>query len=161
MNEFISPELVNIDDVAEGVYAGSGAWGTNPDTNPPIIETKECWVNWQCKWTGHNNGHHSVCHISANHCGDHSGECLTINFVTNFPIKEVKNASGYTITNVGTYSFSIIRNNHFNPGESIGFNFEIVTSATMYDESGKQLEGAIGAHNADAYYCKVASYECG
>lgn len=163
MKEFVTADLLtDIDDASEGVYAGSGAWGGTTDiVIPPAAEIKQCWINWQCKWTGHNNGGHSICHVSANHCGDHSGERLVMNFVTNFPIQDVKNASGLTITNVGTYSFSLIRNNHFNPSESIGFCFEIVTSADMYDESGNKLHGAIGSNNADAYYCKVASYECG
>ncbi len=171
MKDFVAPDLINVTDVSEGVYAGSGAFDTTPGTNPiPIPDTtpplapgggvQTCWVNWQCRWTGHNNGGHSVCHVSANHCGDHSGECLVMNFVTNFPIREVKNASGLTISGVGTYNFTLIRNNHFNPGENIGFNFEIVTSTVMYDENNNPLHGAIGLNNADAYYCKVASYVC-
>ncbi len=169
MKDFVAPDLINVEDMSEGVYAGSGALSTNPDEtiNPSVPtpgtpggEVKECWVNWQCRWAGHNNGGHSVCNVTANHCGDHSGECLVMNFVTNFPIREVKNASGLTISNVGTYNFTLVRNNHFNPSESIGFNFEIVTSATLYDESGNPLHGAIGASNGDAYYCKVASYVC-
>ena len=179
MSDFITPDLINIEDVAEGIYAGSGS--TSSPAVPTPIPTADpsgsvtpapttapgggttptqCWVNWQCRWTGHNNGGHSVCHVSANHCGDHSGESLTMHFVTNFPIVEVKNASGCIISNVGAYSFTIIRNNHFNAGDSIGFNFEIVTSATLYDASGNPLHGAIGANNADAYYCKVASHSC-
>jgi len=164
MSEFIAPELLNIDDMAEGVYAGSGGLVEdstpipNPDPNPM---PEGCWINWQCKWVGHNNGGHSICHVSANHCSNHSGDRLVMNFLTNFPIQDVKNASGLTISNIGTYNFTLTRNNHFNPTESIGFNFEIVTSALMYDESGNPLHGAIGSNNASAYYCKVASYTCG
>lgn len=161
MSEFIAPELLNITDMAEGVYAGSGFFPDNPDDPLPDFTPVGCWMNWQCKWVGHNNGGHSVCHVSANHCGDHSGECLTINFLTNFPIQEIKNTSGLTVSNVGTYTFSLTRNNHFNPNESIGFNFEIITSALLYDENGNLLHGAIGSNNASAYYCKVAGYTCG
>lgn len=174
MKEFILPDLLTInEDVSEGVYAGSGAVsGDKPGENPFIppnnpgsgsgSEYAPCWINWQCTWTGHNNGGHSVCHVSAQHCGDHSGNCLVINFETNFPISDVKNASGLTISNIGTNRFTLIRNNFFNPSDNIGFNFEIVVSSEfpLYDEGGNPLHGAIGTKNADAYYCKVTSYEC-
>ena len=171
MKEFIAPDLLNvISDVSEGVYAGSGAVNIPDEKDPTVLpntpgggggsEYAPCWINWKCTWTGHNNGGHSVCHVSANHCGDHSGNCLVIDFVTNFTIKEVKNASGFTISSVGSNNFTLIRNNFFNPSESIGFNFEIVTSDMMYDESNNPLHGAIGTRNADAYYCKVVSYQC-
>ncbi len=161
MKEFVAPDLLNIEDVGEGVYAGSGAWNDNQETPiPPIEDQQTCWINWRFEWTGHNNGGHSVCHVSANHCGDHSGNRLVINIVTNFPIEDVQNASGCTITNKGTHSFTLIRNNFFNANDNIGFNFEIKTSAIYYDESGNPLHGAIGAYNKDAYYCRLASYEC-
>ena len=173
MKEFISPDLLDIiNDVSEGVYAGSGAINI-PDEQDPTIPSDNpgggggsgyapCWTDWQCTWTGHNNGGHSVCHVRAQHCGDHSGNCLVINFSTNFPISDVKNASGLTISSVGTYSFTLIRNNFFNPNDNIGFNFEIVVSPEflLYDESGNPLHGAIGTNNAGTYYCKVVSYEC-
>ncbi len=160
MKDFIAPDLVNIEDTGEGIYAGSGAWNTNPDIpNPPFPpgdDASSDWV-WNCKWTGHNHGGHSVCHVLGQHCGNKCGESITLNIVTNFTIREVKNASGYTITNLGSHSFSIVRNGHFNPNESVGFNFEIVTSDPMYDENGNALHGAIGAHNAHDKYCKVVS----
>ena len=173
MSDFIIPEVINlIDDINEGVYAGSGAFnappgnGLIPPSTPPGGtgggDVPLCWVNWQCRWTGHNNGGHSVCHVSARHEGNHSGNRLVMNFVTNFPVKDVKNASGCAISNVSSYSFTLTWNNFFNPNENIGFNFEIVTAGgfVLYDESGKPLHGAIGINNADAYYCKVVSFEC-
>lgn len=160
MKDFIAAELINIDDTSEGIYAGSGS---SPSPIIPVPEEPghNCWINWKCTWTGHNNGHHSVCHVSANHCGDHSGSSLVIHFTTNFPISEVKNASGLTISNVGLYNFTLTRNNFFNPSDNIGFNFEIVTSAIFYDAAGKPLAGAIGENNASAYTCRVAGYTCG
>lgn len=162
MKEFINASVTEVTDLSEGVFAGSGAIPTPPGTEPTPTPTPvdECWTNWECRWDGHNSGGHSVCHVSANHCGNHSGECLIMNFRTNFPIKEVKNASGFPISNVGTHTFTLTRNNHFNPGENIGFCFEIVTSADMYDEGGNKLHGAIGANNGAVYYCSVESYEC-
>ena len=164
MKTYEAPALFAIEaDMSEGIYAGSGAFDPTPTPSPiePGPVGEDCWINWSCTWTGHNNGGHSVCNVTANHCGNHSGECLVMNFVTNFAISEVKNASGLTISNVGTYGFTLTRNNHFNPTESIGFNFEIVTSDLMYDESGNPLHGAIGTNNAAAYYCRVSSYVCG
>ncbi len=165
MKEFITPTLVDLDinETAEGVYAGSGA--SNPDPTVPPTPTEPptssgCWINWKCTWTGHNNGGHSVCHVSADHCGDHSGECLVMNFITNFNIADVKNASGYTISNITARSFTITRNNHFNASENIGFNFELVSADVFYDEANKPLHGAIGGNNAASYYCTVASYTC-
>ncbi|MBQ7919019.1 MAG: hypothetical protein IJ324_03630 [Lachnospiraceae bacterium] len=164
MKTYETPALFAIEaDTAEGIYAGSGAYNPTPTPDPyaPGAVTEDCWINWTCTWTGHNNGHHSVCNVTGNHCGNHSGSVLVLNFVTNFPIQEVKNASGLTISNVGTYSFTLTRNNHFNPTESVGFNFEIVTSSKLPRKTGGTYEGAIGEDNADAYYCKVASYTCG
>ena len=163
MKTYEAPALFAIEaDTAEGIYAGSGAMdpSVTPGPNLPGPVTEDCWINWKCTWTGHNCGGHSVCNVTANHCGNHSGQCLSMNFVTTFPIQEVKNASGLTISNVGTYSFTLTRNNHFNPTESIGFNFEIVTSQVFYDASGAPLHGAIGEFNAASQYCKVASYTC-
>ena len=164
MSDFIA-ELIdlNIDDTKEGIYAGSGSSPNpgEPETTTPVpTPPKQCWVDWRCTWTGHNNGGHSVCHVSARHCGDHSGNTLTMTFTTNFDIADVKNASGYTISNVGLHVFTITRNNHFNANDNIGFNFEIVTSTPMYDAAGNALHGAIGANNADTYYCDLASFSC-
>lgn len=83
-----------------------------------------------------------------------------MNFTTNFAIAEVKNASGCTISNVGSYVFTLTRNGHFNGNDNIGFNFEIVTSTPMYDASGNPLHGAIGENNANTYYCNLASFSC-
>lgn len=161
MKDFIAPVILDLDinETAEGVYAGSGA--------PPILPQPSeepghgsCWTNWTCTWTGHNNGGHSICNVTVNHLGEHSGCTLVINFTTNFTIKEVKNASGLTISNVGTNSFTLTRNNFFNQSESVGFNFEITTSDLFYDENGNPLHGAIGANNADSKYCKVVSWYC-
>lgn len=172
MKEFINASVTEVTDLSEGVFAGSGAVPTPPGDSPFIppttpgggggAEYAPCWTDWQCRWTGHNNGGHSVCHVSARHEGNHTGNRLVMNFVTNFPVKDVKNASGCAISNVSSYSFTLTWNNFFNPGESLGFNFEIVTADgfVLYDESGKPLHGAIGINNADAYYCKVVSYEC-
>lgn len=161
MKIYEAPALFAIEaDTAEGIYAGSGAPTPTPDPFAPGPITEDCWINWNCTWTGHNNGGHSVCHVSASHCGSHSGNCLVMNFSTNFAIKEVKNASGLSISNVGTYSFTLTRNNFFNPSDNIGFNFEIVTSDPMYDEAGNPLHGAIGTNNAAAYSCSVSSYTC-
>lgn len=172
MNKFILPDIEVVNDMDEGVYAGSGAFDNSQgdDTQPGssgggggTAGHARCWINWQCRWTGHNNGGHSVCNVTASHCGDHSGNCLVMNFATNFPISDVKNASGLTISNIGTYSFTLTRNNFFNAGDNIGFNFEIVVSPELLltDEAGNPLHGAIGTKNAAAYYCKVTSYQCG
>ncbi len=165
MKTYEAPALFAIEaDVSEGVYAGSGSIGPNPGADPdiPVIPDTPigCWTNWQCTWTGHNNGHHSVCHVSASHAGDHTGNTLVMNFVTNFPIVEVKNASGYAISNVGLYNFTITRILHYNQNDNIGFNFEIVTSLELTDASGNKLAGAIGEANKDTYYCKVATWSC-
>lgn len=163
MNDFIA-ELIdlNIDDTKEGIYAGSGSSPNpgEPETTIPMPPQQKCWVDWKCTWTGHNNGGHSVCHVSARHCGDHSGNTLVMNFSTNFDIADVKNASGCTISNIGLHVFTITRNNFFNPNDNIGFNFEIVTSTPTYDAAGNALHGAIGANNVNTYYCDVASFSC-
>lgn len=160
MKKFETPIIVDVEDMAEGVYAASGSLPEEDDFyEPPTGGEQGCW-QFECKWTGHNNGGHSVCHVQGTHCGDHSGNTLRMEFLTNFPIKEVKNASGLTISEVGAFSFVLTRNNHFNSNESIGFNFEIETSTVFYDEAGNPLHGAIGACNGDKYRCKVQNYKC-
>lgn len=161
-NKFYA-EIIDLDisDTKEGIYAGSGS-SPNPGQpeTPPAYEDQKCWTNWKFTWTGHNNGHHSVCHVSADHCGDHSGSTLVIFIKTNFDILEVKNASGCIISEHNPRLFSLTRNGHFNAEDTIGFNFEIVTSTPMYDAAGTQLSGAIGLDNATQYYCKLESYFC-
>ncbi|MBQ8822416.1 MAG: hypothetical protein IJZ82_07210 [Lachnospiraceae bacterium] len=163
MKEFVTPTLIDLDinETAEGMYAGSGSH--NDDPTDVVIPSPEpgdsCWVNWKCTWTGHNNGSHSVCNVTANHCGDHSGNTLVMNFLTNFPIKEIKDCE-FPVSNVGLYTFTITRTNFFNPTENIGFNFQIVSSETFYDASGNPYHGAIGENNAASYYCKVVSHYC-
>lgn len=155
-------EIGAIEDLAEGIYMESGALVPTPDAGP----THDCWVNWKCTWTGHNTGHHSVCHVSATHAGVHEGgsKPLVINFTTNFPILEVRDASGYPITNVTDRSFTITAMNNGNPNESIGFTFQIVVDYNalhLENEAGQPLQGAIGTRNASDYSVRVASYRFG
>ena len=158
MSDFIA-ELIdlNIDDTKEGIYAGSGS-SPNPGepetTTPTPPPSNDNW-SWECRWDGHNSGGHSVCHFQGTHSGNHSGSHLELYVTTNFPIQEVKNASGLTIANVGLYCFTLIRNNHYNANDSIGFCAEIVTSQVFYDENNHALHGAIGANNANSYGCTV------
>lgn len=157
MNEFKPADLIALDinDTAEGIYAGSGSLPNIPQETTPSIPNDDSW-HWECRWDGHNSGGHSVCHFQGTHRGHKSGNHLELHVTTNFPIKEVKNASGLTITNQGLYNFTLIRNNHFNPSESVGFNAEIVTSELLYDENNNPLHGAIGTNNAAAKRCNVA-----
>ncbi len=155
-------EVGAIEDLAEGIYMASGV---NPPSDKPN-QPDDYWDNWRCMWTGHNTGHHSVCHISATHFGIHQGGAtpLVMNFTTNFPIKEVKNASGYPVTNLSDRSFTITAMNNGNPNETIGFNFEIVVDYDqlhLENEAGQPLLGAIGTHNASSYFVRVASYRFG
>ena len=157
MSDFIA-ELIdlNIDDSKEGIYAGSGSSPNpgQPETPPMLPPSNGNW-HWECRWDGHNSGGHSVCHFQGTHSGTQSGSHLELHITTNFPIQEVRNASGLTITNVGLYNFTLIRNNHFNPTESVGFCAEIVTSRIFYDENNNPLHGAIGTRNANDYHCTV------
>lgn len=163
MSDFIA-ELIDldIDDSKEGIYAGSGSSPNpgQPETTPAYVDQK-CWVNWKFTWTGHNNGGHSICNISAKHCGDHAGNTLVINIKTNFDIKDVRNASGYDISNVSLRYFTITRHNHFNSSDNISFNFEIETLHPIpRPGSTDSYHGAIGEENASTYYCELASYFC-
>ena len=161
-NKFYAEILdLDINDTKEAIYAGSGS-SPNPGQpeTPPAYEDQKCWINWKFTWTGHNNGGHSVCHVYAEHNGNHSGESLVIFIKTNFDIVEVKNASGCIITNYNSRLFSLTRNGHFNANDNIGFNFEIVTSTPTYDAAGNPLHGAIGADNATKYYCELECYFC-
>lgn len=166
MKEFVTPTLVDLDinETAEGNFSGSGAH--NPDPTAPPIPPEQpispgCWSFPRCTWTGHNNGGHSICHVEGKHSGDHSGNCLVMNFTAyNFLISDVKNASGFFISNVTPNGFTLTRVNHFNENDNVGFNVEIVTSSTFYDEAGNLLHGAIGAKNADYAYVEVTSYYC-
>lgn len=161
MKDFKIPEILTIEDVAEGVYVGSGSIIPGGSTPTPIIpDAPQCWINWQCRWDGHNSGGHSVCHISGTHCGTHTAHTLILHITTNFTIANVNHASGHLVSNVTANSFTITLNDCYNPGHNLGFCAEIVTSDLMLDEKGNQLHGAIGANNAARYYCTVADYSC-
>ena len=124
--EFISPAIVSLsleDTEGFACVRGSGL----------IDEPKGDW-DITCRYDGHNTGHHSVVHVQANHHGKNAGECLTMTFRLNngFKLDRVQNASGYFVTVHSETRFSITRNGHFNPTESVGFCFEVVVKNSPY-----------------------------
>lgn len=168
MKEFIAPTLIDLDinETAEGVYAGSGAINTPPPEiiiPTPTPTDHDCWTDWKFEWAHHDTGTLSSCHVSAKHFGAHQGgsKVLTMYVKTNFPFKTVQNASGCDITRLGDRLFSLSRSIVGNNNEGLGFNFEIIVDTNLLDlkdESNKPLGGAIGANNALQYFCELHGY---
>ena len=133
---FVSPEIVSISlEETEGTYGVCGSGD--------IPEPKGDW-DIACRYDGHNTGHHSIVHVQANHHGNYSGDCLTMTFKINngFKMKEVNNASGTWVRKLSESRFTITRNGHFNPNESVGFCFELVVENSPY-------HGSIGKTGGD------------
>ncbi len=127
--EFISPEIVSLSlEDTEGLFGVAGSGYEH--------EEKGDW-DINCRYDGHNTGHHSVVHVQANHHGTNSGECLTMTFRVNngFKIDRVQNASGTWVNILSENRFTITRNGHFNPNEAVGFCFELVVKNSPYHGS--------------------------
>ena len=144
MKNYVCPELKVIGDTMEGVYAASG-W-----KNPPATPTPIPYIGWDihCEYRNHNSGSHSEVAIIALNTGSMSGDKLTMSFqIKDFKLDYVKDSSGYQVTNVSENGFTIVRPGHFNPGERIEFNIQIVVKDSKY-------HGSVGV-TGEYYPCNI------
>lgn len=140
MKKFEAPVLEIVDELTmEPVYAASGYVPKDDDKPTP------CGGDWDIHpdWRGHNSGGHSELHIGGHNNGKCSGEGITMHFqCVGFKLDYVKDTSGYQVFNVNENSFSMYRQGHFNPGETIGFVIQLVAKDTQYHGAvGKSGEG--------------------
>lgn len=148
---FLNPQIVecDIENTEETVLMSSGMPPQN--TGDWDIATE---------YTSHNSGSHSVVRFQGYHNGNHSGEELVFHCMMKAPfrIKAVENASGCTIMNVTEKSFTLIRHGHFNGGEKVGFNAEVIVY-NGFNARGDECEGAVGItghiKECDVFVCSL------
>lgn len=134
MKNYVAPHLEVINERVEGIYAISGN-PSDPDPEPMPPPTPDGW-GIHCEYRNHNSGSHSEVAIIAMNNGSKSGDCLTMHFsISDFRLDCIKDSSGYTVSNVSETGFTIIRNGHFNPGERIEFNLQIIAKDSQYHGS--------------------------
>ncbi len=132
MKKFEAPVLEVIEDFAmEPVYALSGT----PDTPDTPDKPKGDWEG-KGEWRNHNSGSHSELAIIAKNNGSTSGEGIIIDCTCNqINFETITDSSGYPVSMLGPHSFRIYRNGHFNPGERIEFNIQVIDKNSPYHGS--------------------------
>lgn len=153
MRGYERPTITEFNESMEYICAASGT--PNVPTVTPI-ETPPTEWDINCSYCNHNSGSHSEVKISAHNYGKSSGEVLSMTFrVEGFKLDKVIDSSGFTVTNVTEYGFTVTRNNHFNPGENVAFVIQIT------GDNGSGKVGAVGTTGVDmpcTIYC--TSYTC-
>ncbi|MBE5936666.1 MAG: hypothetical protein E7265_01395 [Lachnospiraceae bacterium] len=135
MRNYTAPNLTEINDIVEGVYASSGAMVTEP---PLPTAAPNTIVDWDisCSYRNHNSGSHSEVAIIGLNMGNNSGDSILMNFlVSGFRLDTVKDSSGYPVSNVTETGFTIFRPGHFNPNERFEFNIQITAKDSPYHGS--------------------------
>ncbi len=145
MKNYASPKIERIDNFLEGVYAAGSGYVPSivPEEPKPVIGGWEI----SCEWRNHNTGHHSEVAIKGINNGLISGESLTMHFAINtsdFQLVSVKDNGGCEVYNVSEGGFSIIRRGHFNPGEKIEFNIQIVVKGSQFNKDNTGSYGITG-----------------
>jgi len=143
MKEFQSPVLVEIEDMAEGVYAASGTPGNNPGpiitpTNPTPTPTPSN-PNWTVLWDNHNGGQKSYIRVkgTGHPC---SGETITIvlKLLPPAAIDAVIHEGEATMVRLDDQTFQLTRNCHYNAGND-QINF-LVGALTFKNSPGNPAE---------------------
>jgi len=160
MSKFESPALVEIEDMAEGVYASSGAPGVIIPVGPTPTATPEPSgpaptpsPSWTVLWDNHNGGQKSYIRLkgSGHPC---SGESITI------VLKLLPPASIATVIHEGeadmvlldTQTIQLTRNNHYNAGND-QINF-LVGALTFKTSPGNPAEtGSYYDSSCSALHC--------
>lgn len=134
MKEFQSPILVEIEDLAEGVYAASGA--SNPEPTPTPPPAVEDTPNWEVYWDHHNGGQKSYIRVKG---GNHqkSGNAVTIclDLVSSASISGLIH-DGDVKVDWDPKTIKFTRYGHFNSGDAIDFN----VGAFSFEKSPGNLE---------------------
>ncbi len=140
MKEFTSPVIVDIADLAEGVYAASGS----TSTEDPVIPAPgvQGW-NWSIEWANHNSGSHSEMNLkglnNSGQGGNHIKVVLT--FVGQGQITSVTSvskATSYSYTqNSITFEYDGVYNGF---GENICIGYQIT------------FDGAPNADRGNSYW---------
>lgn len=155
-NSYECAYLIDMDVRVEGVYAASGNVNTPPvpptPPTPPVTPP-----NVTVQWDSHNSGSHSDGRFYINGPGV-SGESLVICCTTNFPVYNLL-CSDATVTTNGEYGFTVVRNNHFNPGDCISIGFQVYSNVPEYKtEDGRPgAVGKTGDPNGTPYRCSITS----
>lgn len=127
MKDYLSPELIRMDDILEGVYAAGSGWiPPEEEEEEPTVQNHD-WELTRLSWGTHNSGHHSDLYLNVR---NKSGKAIagfkaTLSF--GLPVKDITSMSfpqgkegncsisGYTVvlTHPGAY----------NPNEELCFSF--------------------------------------
>lgn len=136
MKEFISPVIIDIADLAEGVYAASGSNPTDEPILPPPSEV-EGW-QWGVNWANHNSGSHSEMEVKAHNFGTKGGNHVKIvlSFIGQGTITSVSNVSKATSYSWTPNSITFVYDGVYNPGEDITIGYQITFDGSPNAEKG-------------------------
>lgn len=137
MKEFISPVIVDIADLAEGVYAASGSTSTDEPIIPVPNPGTDGW-DWSINWANHNSGSHSEMELRGHNYGNTGGNHIkfVINFIGQGIIDTVSNVSKATSYSWTQNSITLVYDGVYNPGESITIGFQITFDGAPNCEKG-------------------------
>uniref|UniRef100_UPI004056D3A7 hypothetical protein n=1 Tax=Acetatifactor sp. TaxID=1872090 RepID=UPI004056D3A7 len=145
MKNFDVPTFVEIDDMAEGVYAASGS--SDPslpsyDEEIPVIPVP----NWEVYWDHHNGGQKSFMRIRGNQ-HPQSGERITVvlELISSANITNLIHEGDVRIDSWDKKTIKFTRNNHYNSTDYIDINigafsfegspYNIQETGSYYDTS--------------------------
>ncbi|MCR5719489.1 MAG: hypothetical protein K6F84_02890 [Lachnospiraceae bacterium] len=143
MKKFEAPVICKVDDLAEGIYAASGAVVNDPI--PVITETGD-W-KFDVKWCNHNSGSHSEMEVHGHNYGKQGGSHIevTLAFFGRGKIISCANASKATQTEWSSNSIKLVYDGVFNPGEDVVFGLPDV----RFSESPAQYSYHLSGQNCN------------
>lgn len=146
MKQFVTPDFVDIDDLVEGVYAGSG----DIPTPPPIDQSES---NWKVSpyYAAHNSGSHTDARFKFSYTdsqGRNPSCGLSVTFYANFDISDIQISSDFQLDfTPGSRTFTITYkqpNACFNNGYNGDKDFQITAIVPeFHTEDGRY--GAVGS----------------
>jgi len=153
MKKFDTPVLVEVTDLAEGIYASSGAVTVNPNPtpNPTPAPDQPKWIPY---WDHHNGGQKSYIRLKGCQHGKAGNKVtITLQLTSGAGIKDKIHDGDGRITFFNDNTIVIEREGLFNAGDSIDFNvgaFSFKNSPDNKDATGAYYSSDIaGVHQQE------------
>lgn len=161
MKDYLSPELIRMDDILEGVYAAGSGWvpPEEEEEEPPMSNLD--WYVTRFVWGTHNSGHHSDLFLNIKNMSGRPIAGFKATFTFGLPVKDITSIS-YPQGKEGSCTISghtvvLTHPGAYNPNEELCFSlnqmhFEHNNSELKCDD-GKLVEAYVapisGGHGSN------------
>lgn len=127
MKDYTSPELYNMDEILERVYAAGSGWVPEPDDEEEPTPDNPDWEVTRKSWGTHNSGHHSDLFLGVRNKSGKGIAGIKVTFEFGLPVESINSISwpqGKEGTcTVNGNSVIITHPGAYNPNEEVGFSF--------------------------------------